>query len=73
MNGTPLPHEEPQMENPPSAVLAYHWLEAAARQSLKLELLDSSGAARACAASDTAVRAVDTEALSVQAIWYNRR
>jgi photosystem II stability/assembly factor-like uncharacterized protein len=69
MNGTPLPHEEPQMENPPSGVLAYYWLQAAARQPLKLELLDSSGAVRACAASDTAVRAVDTEELSVQAVW----
>jgi photosystem II stability/assembly factor-like uncharacterized protein len=69
MNGTPMPHEEPQMENPPSGVVAYYWLQSAARQPLTLELLDSSGAVRACAASDTAVRAVDTEALSVQAIW----
>ena len=29
MNGTPLPHEEPQMENPPSGVVAYYWLKAA--------------------------------------------
>ena len=69
MNGTPLPHEEPQMQNPPSGVLAYYWLRAAAGQPLKLELLDSSGAVRASAASDTAVRPVDTETLSVQAIW----
>ncbi len=69
MNGTPLPHEEPQMENPPSGVLTYYWLQTAARQPLKLELLDSSGAVRACAASDTPVRPVDTETLSVQAIW----
>jgi photosystem II stability/assembly factor-like uncharacterized protein len=69
MNGTPLPHEEPQMENPPSGVLAYYWLQTAARQPLTLELLDSSGAVRACAASDTPVRPVDRETLSVQAIW----
>jgi hypothetical protein len=69
MNGTPLPHEEPQMENPPSGVLAYYWLRTAASQPLKLELLDSSGALRACAASDTPVRAVDTETLSIQAFW----
>ena len=42
---------------------------AAAAQPLKLELLDSSGAVRACAASDTPVRPVDTETLNVQAIW----
>jgi len=69
MNGTPLPHEEPQMQNPPSGVVAYYWLRTAASQPLKLELLDSAGAVRACAASDTPVRPVDTETLNVQAIW----
>jgi hypothetical protein len=69
MNGTPLPHEEPQLENPPSGVLAYYWLRTAATQPLKLELLDSLGAVRACAASDTPVRPVDTETLNVQAVW----
>lgn len=69
MNGTPLPHEEPQLENPPAGVVAYYWLKSAARGPLKLELLDGSGAVRACAASDTPVRPVDTETLNVQAIW----
>jgi hypothetical protein len=69
MNGTPLPHEDPQLQNPPSGVVAYYWLKAAAQQPLKLELLDSAGAVRACAASDTPVRPVDTETLNVQAIW----
>jgi photosystem II stability/assembly factor-like uncharacterized protein len=69
MNGTPMPHEEPQEENPPSGVVAYYWLKAAAAGPLKLELLDGSGAVRACAASDTLVRPVDTETLNVQAIW----
>jgi photosystem II stability/assembly factor-like uncharacterized protein len=69
MNGTPLPHEEPQEENPPSGVVAYYWLKSAAASPLKLELLDAAGAVHACAASDTPVRPVDTEALSVQAIW----
>jgi photosystem II stability/assembly factor-like uncharacterized protein len=69
MNGTPLPHEEPQMENPPAGVLAYYWLKDAAKQPLKLELLDGTGAVKACAASDTPVRPVDTETLNVQAYW----
>ena len=68
-NGTPLPHEEPQEENPPSGVVAYYWLKSAAKQPLKLELLDGSGTVRACAASDTPVRPPDTETLNVQAIW----
>jgi photosystem II stability/assembly factor-like uncharacterized protein len=69
MNGTPLPHEEPQELNPPSGVLAYYWLKTASAQPLKLELLDGSGAVRACAASDTPVREVDTETLNVQEVW----
>ena len=69
MNGTPLPHEEPQELNPPSGVLAYYWLKTHASQPLKIELVDGSGAVKACAASDTPVRPVDTEAINVQAIW----
>jgi hypothetical protein len=69
MNGTPLPHEEPQHLNPPAGVLAYYWLKNAAPQPLKIELVDGSGAVKACLASDTPVRPVDTEAINVQAIW----
>jgi hypothetical protein len=69
MNGTPLPHEEPQNLNPPSGVLTYYWLKTSATQPLKIELLDGRGAVRACLASDTPVRPVDTEAINVQAIW----
>ncbi len=69
MNGTPMPHEEPQELNPPSGVLVYYWLKSAAAGPLKLELLDPAGAMRVCAASDTPVRPVDTETLNVQAIW----
>src|SRR5262249_46972996 len=69
MNGTPLPHEEPQLQNPPAGIVAYYYLKTAPRRPLKLELLDRSGGVRACAASDTQVRPVDTEAINVQAYW----
>ena len=69
MNGTPLPHEEPQELNPPAGVLAYYWLKSAPQGPLKVELLDSKGTVRACVASDTPVKDVDTEAINVQAIW----
>ncbi len=69
MNGTPLPHEEPQMMNPPAGVVAYYWLKAAPAGPLKLELVDGNGGVRACAASDTPVKPVDTEAINVQAYW----
>jgi photosystem II stability/assembly factor-like uncharacterized protein len=69
MNGTPLPHEEPQEQNPPSGVVVYYALKSAASQPLKLELVDGAGAVRTCAASDTPLREVDTETLNVQAYW----
>ncbi|HEY2016986.1 MAG TPA: glycoside hydrolase [Bryobacteraceae bacterium] len=69
INGTPMPHEDPQLQNPPSGVMAYYWLKANAAQPLKIELLDGSGTVRACAASDTPARPPDTETLNVQAIW----
>jgi photosystem II stability/assembly factor-like uncharacterized protein len=69
MNGTPLPHEEPQELNPPAGVLAYYWLKSGAASPLKIELVDARGVVRACAASDTPVKPVDTEAINVQAVW----
>ncbi|HEX4750802.1 MAG TPA: glycoside hydrolase [Bryobacteraceae bacterium] len=69
MNGTPIPHEDAQLSNPPAGVLAYYWLKSAPSGPVKLELLDSNGGVRVCAASDQEVRAVDTEAINVQAIW----
>lgn len=64
-----MPHEEPQETNPPVGVLVYYWLRSPVSGPLKLELLDGSGAVRACAASDMELRKVDTETLNVQAIW----
>ena len=55
--------------NPPSGVVVYYSLKSAATQPLKLELVDGSGTVRACAASDTPVQPVDTEAINVQADW----
>jgi photosystem II stability/assembly factor-like uncharacterized protein len=68
-NGTPLPHEEPQELNPPAGVLVYYWLKTAPSGPVKLELVDGSGKVAACAASDTPVKPVDTEAINVQAVW----
>jgi photosystem II stability/assembly factor-like uncharacterized protein len=68
-NGTPLPHEEPQEQNPPAGVVAYYWLKSVPRGPLKLELVDGSGKVAACLASDTPVKPVDTEAINVQAYW----
>jgi photosystem II stability/assembly factor-like uncharacterized protein len=68
-NGTPLPHEEPQQQNPPAGVVAYYWLKSAPTAPIKLELEDANGKVIACLASDTPVKPVDTEAINVQAYW----
>jgi hypothetical protein len=68
-NGTPLPHEEPQEANPPAGVLAYYWLQSAPNSPVKIELVDAKSNVAACAASDTLVKPVDTEAINVQAYW----
>jgi photosystem II stability/assembly factor-like uncharacterized protein len=69
MNGTPMPQDEPTLQNPPSGVVAYYWLAKPAAQPLKLELVDGNGAVRACAASDAPVRQPDTNTLNVEAKW----
>jgi photosystem II stability/assembly factor-like uncharacterized protein len=68
-NGTPLPHEEPQEQNPPAGVVAYYWLKSTPAGPLKLELVDGNGKVAACLASDTPMKPVDTEAINVQAYW----
>jgi photosystem II stability/assembly factor-like uncharacterized protein len=68
-DGTPLPHEEPQEENPPAGVVAYYWLKSAPQGPVKLELVGENGKVAACLASDTPVKPVDTEAINVQAYW----
>ena len=68
-NGTPLPHEEPQDLNPPNGVVTYYWLKSAPSTPIKLEVVDARGVVRACSASDTPVKPVDTEAINVQAVW----
>ena len=68
-DGTPLPHEEPQEQNPPAGVVAYYWLKSAAQGPVKLELVSDDGKVAACVASDTPVKPVDTEAINVQAYW----
>ncbi|HEY4355018.1 MAG TPA: hypothetical protein VGN16_04655 [Acidobacteriaceae bacterium] len=69
MNGTPIPHEDPQELNPPAGVVAYYYLKSAPTGPLKLELIDANNVVRACLASDTPIKPVDTEAINVQAIW----
>jgi hypothetical protein len=49
--------------------MTYYWLKTAPSTPVKLEVVDAKGVVRACSASDTPVKPVDTEAINVQAIW----
>jgi photosystem II stability/assembly factor-like uncharacterized protein len=69
MNGMPMPHEEPVEKNPLPGVMAYYWLKSAPAQPVRLELVDSDGQVRACAASDTQGPPIDTEKINIQAAW----
>ncbi|HVA64554.1 MAG TPA: hypothetical protein VNF74_12580 [Terriglobales bacterium] len=52
-NGTPLPAEEPQYNNPPVGAIIYYNLKAAATQPVALQVLNSSGAVIAAFHSNT--------------------
>ena len=69
-NGTPMPHEDPQLQNPPSGVIAYCRNKTTASQPVKLELVDSFGR-RTCLRCQrhTSASAGYQETLNVQAIW----
>ena len=54
MNGTPLPHEEPQELNPPSGVVAYYWLKT--RRRAAAENRDCWTAPERCAPAPPATR-----------------
>ncbi len=68
-DGTPLPQEEPTEKNPLPGVMAYYWLKTAPAQPIRLELVDSGGEVRACGASDTPVKPIDTEKINIEAVW----
>ena len=68
-DGTPLPHEEPQEENPTAGVVAYYWLKSPPTSPIKLELVGADGKVAACLASDAPFKPVDTETINVQAYW----
>ena len=71
MNGTPLPHEEPTELNPPTGVLVYYNLNTG-RDPAAPSWNSSIPAGAGCVPAPPAtrlIRAVDTEAINVQAYW----
>ncbi|HET9783859.1 MAG TPA: sialidase family protein, partial [Terriglobales bacterium] len=69
MNGTPLPPEEPQLENPPAGAIIYYSLAEAARQPVELQVLDSGGKVLATFHSNDPMPQVPVEKLEFPAFW----
>jgi len=69
MNGTPLPPEEPQNENPPAGAILYYSLATAATQPVEMQIVNSEGQTIADMHSNDPVPPVNVEALNIPAYW----
>ncbi|MGH9393465.1 MAG: WD40/YVTN/BNR-like repeat-containing protein, partial [Terriglobales bacterium] len=69
MNGTPLPPEEPQNENPPAGAILYYSLTAAATAPVEMQILNPAGETIADLHSNDPVPPVNIEALNIPAYW----
>jgi hypothetical protein len=67
--GTPLPKDEPQAENPPAGAIVDYYLKTAPAGVVTLEILDAAGAVVRRFASDDRPQPRDPNTLNVQTIW----
>jgi photosystem II stability/assembly factor-like uncharacterized protein len=67
--GTPLPKDEPQAENPPTGAIIDYYLKTAPAGVVALEILDGAGTIVRRFASDDRPQPRDPNTLSVQTIW----
>jgi photosystem II stability/assembly factor-like uncharacterized protein len=67
--GTPLPKDEPQAENPASGAIIDFYLKSASEGPVSLEILDAAGAVIRRYASDDRPQPRDPDTLAVQTIW----
>jgi hypothetical protein len=67
--GTPLPKDEPQAENPPTGAIIDYYLKSAASSPVALEILDASGTVVRRFASDDRPQPRDPNTLQVQTVW----
>src|SRR6185503_14196832 len=67
--GTPLPKDEPQAENPPSGAIIDYYLKSASSSPVALEILDASGTVVRRFGSDDRPQPRDPDTLAVQTVW----
>ena len=67
--GTPLPKDEPQAENPPAGAIIDYYLKSAPAGVVALDILDGAGAVVRRFASDDRPQPRDPDRLAVQTVW----
>ena len=67
--GTPLPKDEPQAENPPVGAILDYYLKSAPGSPVTLEILDSVGTVVRRYSSDDRPQPRDPNRLAVQTVW----
>ncbi len=68
-NGTPLPPEEPQEQNPPAGAILYYSLAHAAQPPVRLDIVNPAGRVIARFRSDTPIPKVNVEELNIPPYW----
>jgi photosystem II stability/assembly factor-like uncharacterized protein len=67
--GTPLPKDEPQAENPPNGAILDYYLKTTPASPVTLEILDSTGTLVRRYASDDHPQPRDPNTLNIQTTW----
>jgi len=67
--GTPLPLDVPQGENPPEGALIDYYLKRAPNGPISLEVLDSAGKLVRCYSSEDKPPQIDPQQLDIPAYW----
>jgi hypothetical protein len=68
-HGTPLPLDEPLLDNPPDGAMIDYYLKSAASGPVTLEILDPAGAVIRRYSSEDRARPVNPETLNVAPVW----
>jgi photosystem II stability/assembly factor-like uncharacterized protein len=67
--GTPLPHDEPQAENPPTGAILDYYLKSASAGPMSLEILDSNGKLVRRYSSQDKPPKIDPKRLTITMDW----
>ena len=67
--GTPVPHDEPQAENPPTGAVIDYYLKEKARAAVRLEIYDQDGKLVRRFSSDEQLRKTNPDEVPLAAEW----